>query len=630
MNQAQGNNVLFMGLNRKKRITLALLSIMAITILISFPQVGFAATSATIQFNQSQGQRSPNVFGGSINQLDGASDVDSLRSVGISFARRDVYLSQILPNTTVAQYLADMSVSGGVDDPNNWDWSQYGWVDTYHNKGLKTMIILSYNVGWLSSNNANNGVPKNWTVYEDIIKKITQRFQGKIDFIEVWNEPDLAQFLDISNSGYANSLAAYKAIYTHAANAVRSVNATIPIGGPSLSTTDTSWANALLQDANTKPNVNFLSYHHYQMVPNGEPNIQALRNVASVNGVSNMPIYITEWNWDWQYIGSSMNNDSTHAIPYVAQRLNDMIWNNVAGTGYFAFNKQTTHPDFYSIYSNGSLTPKMNTYRVLAKQLGLGAGAFTLRGSTWVNGAASIVAGGATNSSGNPVAWVVNTSTSVGDNLNFNFNGLKANTSYVAAAYEASLWQNGTAVSFTTSFTTNASGNATISFWTPYESVIGIKLTEQAPSPGAVSNGSFESPTTSNFAYRPLGATWTFTGDAGIQRNGGDFGASAAPLGVQTAFVQNSGTMSQLVSLTAGTYKVAFKAAKRTSYGGTQTFNVMFDSTLIGTYTPSTGTFATFSTNNFAASAGPHTISFVGTTTGDNTDFIDDVVLSAV
>lgn len=614
----------------KKRISLTLVLIMMMTMMLSFPQVSSAATSATIRYDQNLGQRSPNIFGGAINVLDGASDVDALRSVGIGFARRDVYLSQILPNTTVTQYLADMSVAGGVDDPNNWDWSQYGWVDTYDNKGLRTMIILSYNVPWLSYNNATNGVPRNWTVYEDIVKKITQRFQGKIDYIEVWNEPDLTHFLDVANSGYANSLAAYKAIYLHAANAIRSVNATIPIGGPALSTTDTSWANAMLQDASIKPNVNFLSYHHYQMTPNGEPNIQALRNVASANGVSNMPIYITEWNWDWQYIGSSMNNDSTDAIPYVAQRLNDMIWNNVAGTGYFAFNKQTTHADFYSIYANGSLTPKMNTYRVLAKQLGLGDGAFTLRGSSWVNGASTIVAGGATNSSGNHVAWVVNTSTSGGDNQTVNFNGLKANTTYVATAYEASIWQNGTSVSFTTSFTTNASGNASISFWTPYESVIGMKLTEQTPSSGALANGSFESPATSDYVYRPLGATWTFTNDAGIQRNGGAFGATAAPVGVQTAFVQNSGEMAQSVSLTAGTYKVGFKAAKRTTHGGTQTFNVLFDSTVIGTYTPSTSTFTSYTTSNFTATAGTHAIRFVGTTTGDNTDFIDDVVLVAV
>lgn len=272
----------------------------------------------------------------------------------------------------------------------------------------------------------------------------------------------------------------------------------------------------------------------------------------------------------------------------------------------------------------------MNTYRVLAKQLGLGDGAFALRGSSWVNGASTIVAGGATNSSGNPVAWIVNTSASVGDNLTVNFNGLKANTTYVATAYEASVWQNGTSASFATSFATNASGNANLSFWTPYESVIGIKLTEQPPSTGTLANGSFESPATSNYVYRPLGATWTFTNDAGIQRNGGDFGASAAPAGVQTAFVQRSGTMTQSVSLTAGTYKVSFKAAQRTSYGGAQTFNVLFDSTVIGTYTPSTSTFASYTTSNFAATAGTHTIRFVGTTTGDNTDFIDDVVITAI
>lgn len=121
----------------KKRITLTLLATMAMTTLLSFPQVGFAATSATIRYDQNLGQRSPNIFGGAINVLDGASDVDALRSVGVGFARRDVYLSQILPNTTVSQYLADMSVAGGVDDPNNWDWSQYGWVDTYEKKVSK-------------------------------------------------------------------------------------------------------------------------------------------------------------------------------------------------------------------------------------------------------------------------------------------------------------------------------------------------------------------------------------------------------------------------------------------------------------------------------------------------------------
>ncbi|MDG0810620.1 GH39 family glycosyl hydrolase [Cohnella rhizosphaerae] len=470
----------------KSWLSVLLILTMVLTTISLFPGVSSAASSATISFNQNVGSRSPNIFGGAINFLDGASDIDSLRSVGINFVRRDVYLSEVLPNTTVAQYLADMNVVGGVDDPNNWNWSKYGWIDTYKNKGLKTMIILSYNVPWLSYNNATNGVPKNWTVYEDIIKKITQRFQGKIEYIEVWNEPDLLQFLNVSGSGYANSLAAYKDIYKHAASAVRSVNATIPIGGPALSNGDTSWANAMLQDATIKPNVNFLSYHLYKQIPNGESAITDLKNVATANGVANMPVYVTEWNWDWQYIGSPMNDGSTDAIPYVGHRLHDMIYYNAAGTGYFAFNKNDSASDFYSIYANGSLTPKMNTYSLLSKRLGLGDGTFTLRGSSWSNGAASIVAGGATNSSGKNVAWVVNEAPN-SDAMTVNLTQLSPNTNYKAELYLADSSNNGNTISQSTwivqTLTTNSSGNGSLVFTLPPRSVVGIKL-------GAVTTGS--------------------------------------------------------------------------------------------------------------------------------------------
>lgn len=142
-----------------------------------------------------------------------------------------------------------------------------------------------------------------------------------------------------------------------------------------------------------------------------------------------------------------------------------------------------------------------------------------------------------------------------------------------------------------------------------------------------VANSGFEAPSLSNFQYGPTGSSWNFTGSAGIQHNGSDFGASAAPEGVQTALLQNDAEMNQSVAFTAGTYKVNFKAAKRSS-GGTQTFNVYYDSTLIGTFSPSSTSFTSFSTSTFTATAGNHVIKFLGTMTGDNTDFIDDVTIN--
>ncbi|MBB6672251.1 hypothetical protein [Cohnella nanjingensis] len=144
-----------------------------------------------------------------------------------------------------------------------------------------------------------------------------------------------------------------------------------------------------------------------------------------------------------------------------------------------------------------------------------------------------------------------------------------------------------------------------------------------------VANGGFESPVTSTYMYGPFTNEWAFSGNSGVQHNGSVWGAPNAPQGVQTLFLQGPGNISQTVNFqTDGFYSIKFQAAKRTTSGGTQSFDVYFDHTAVGSFTPSSGSFSQFMTNGFHATAGHHTIQFVGTTTGDNTDFIDAVQIS--
>ncbi|RYY37249.1 MAG: T9SS type A sorting domain-containing protein [Sphingobacteriaceae bacterium] len=141
-------------------------------------------------------------------------------------------------------------------------------------------------------------------------------------------------------------------------------------------------------------------------------------------------------------------------------------------------------------------------------------------------------------------------------------------------------------------------------------------------------NGGFEQPSTSTYQYGPLTHGWTFDAGSGVQKNGGGFGANTAPDGVQTAFIQSTGVIKQDVGFSAaGNYYLKFKASKRTCCGGTQSFNVYVDATLVGSYTPSSATFTDFTTSSFLVVKGNHTIKFVGTVSGDNTDFIDKVEL---
>lgn len=158
---------------------------------------------------------------------------------------------------------------------------------------------------------------------------------------------------------------------------------------------------------------------------------------------------------------------------------------------------------------------------------------------------------------------------------------------------------------------------------------------------GTVLNLGFETPVISNYQYNPTGGSWTFSSGGsnycGLVANGGGFNNPNAPEGVQAAFVQYYGTISQAIpGFTPGTtYKITFSAAQRpggNQHGG-QSWNVKMDSTVIGSYNPGPGaTSYTDYSAIFTATASTHTLAFVGTDLvgGDNTVFIDNVRITVV
>ena len=158
-------------------------------------------------------------------------------------------------------------------------------------------------------------------------------------------------------------------------------------------------------------------------------------------------------------------------------------------------------------------------------------------------------------------------------------------------------------------------------------------------------NAGFETPVQNgNFQYTPTGAGvgWTFVNGSGVAGNGSGFtfGNNAAPEGVQVGFLQGANSsFSQSVNFaSAARYTVGFFAAQRQSGGGTQpsnqSFMVLLDSTLLGTFTPTPNNpaYQSFTTSFVDVSAGSHTLSFStpGTNLGDVTAFVDSVRFNVV
>jgi hypothetical protein len=142
----------------------------------------------------------------------------------------------------------------------------------------------------------------------------------------------------------------------------------------------------------------------------------------------------------------------------------------------------------------------------------------------------------------------------------------------------------------------------------------------------AVGNGAFQ--------YAPAGSAWTFTGSAGIAGNGSAFtaGNPSAPQGSQVAFIQAAGSISQSVTFAAGNYDIGFFAAQRANQqAGGQTFQILIDGNVVGTFNNLVGTsYTSWVTGSFTVTAGSHRLTLLGTDLhgGDNTIFLDQIAIN--
>ncbi len=154
-----------------------------------------------------------------------------------------------------------------------------------------------------------------------------------------------------------------------------------------------------------------------------------------------------------------------------------------------------------------------------------------------------------------------------------------------------------------------------------------------APSTQLV-NGSFEVPALStSFRYMPTGTGigWTFNSSAGIQGNGSAWRATSAPDGTQTAFIQNLGMIAQSVNLTAGSYVLSFRAARR-SYSNplVNPLRISINGQAVGTMiAPPSTAFAAYSIPITVANNGTQTLEFAGTVGSvDASTFVDAVTIA--
>ena len=154
----------------------------------------------------------------------------------------------------------------------------------------------------------------------------------------------------------------------------------------------------------------------------------------------------------------------------------------------------------------------------------------------------------------------------------------------------------------------------------------------------SVADASFETPSQggSGYTYNPSASGVSFVDGAGVQGNGSAWGFQNAPDGVQTAFLQNGGSIYlDVMGLTVGqTYSFSFDLSGRPNYGSNPvSVNYLEGPTdpAFGVFTPADNSWRTYTTAQFTAQDSQGTLIFAGVNaSGDNDTGLDNVRVNTV
>src|SRR5665213_186656 len=256
--------------------------------------------------------------------------------------------------------------------------------------GMKPFVELSFMPTALSSGDqivfhyrANLTAPKNFAQWSTLISKLVSHWVDRYGlsevsqwFFEVWNEPKLTAF----GSGKQND---YFELYRHMVAAIKSVDATIRVGGPA--TADNAWIADFIGfcSRNQLP-IDFISTHHYPTDAFGKPGDDTMtqlsdsrrsvmRDQARVarREAGERPLYYTEWS------SSSNPRDPLHDEPYAAAFVVKTIMEAnglVQGYSYWTFSdifeenyfpSMPFHGGFGLLNIHGIAKPTYRAYQLL-------------------------------------------------------------------------------------------------------------------------------------------------------------------------------------------------------------------------------------------------------------------------
>lgn len=335
------------------------------------------------------------VFGGCHNPSLAHSQtiLPLLIDAGFNNVRCDMWIETILPqNISYEDYINNVN---DAQNPDTWDFSNLELAVRAKKSGMKVMMIIAYCPAWLSCNGKTNGVPKDMTVYADIVRKIYTRYHKYMDWVEVYNEP--GYFLNVENSPYSSLGKALAEIYVTCEKVVREITPDMPMGGTSVVTHGdggvggTTNRDFFADKRITKDNFNFYSHHVYgdYGIATTQETVTRVKSQLAKFGYGDLPVYFTEWSPSINSAADSATYRGTKAHTFVGTCLVNWMRDGLTGAQHWNYlqaeleggaQESGISTDSHGMYvwnsrtKEGRLLPKAYVFKLMSRTLGLGAG----------------------------------------------------------------------------------------------------------------------------------------------------------------------------------------------------------------------------------------------------------------
>lgn len=217
---------------------------------------------------------------------------------------------------------------------NTFNWySISAKVDSLLSRGFNIIGLLSKTPSWYTTNNTGNPqydtyfAPQDTIEWGKFVDSVVTKFQGRIKYWEIWNEPNDVFLTTVPNNYIAKAQALHNLLKSayHRIKAADPVNKVLVGGFTShicYSQNNLLFLNQFFinQSYNYFDIMNFHVYDFpYTIRDTLLPKMQA-------HGIGNMPIWITETN-QWRILAANGGNSLTNTANYLCTWINDTLIN---------------------------------------------------------------------------------------------------------------------------------------------------------------------------------------------------------------------------------------------------------------------------------------------------------------